>query len=378
MKIVIAADSFKGSCTAREAAEYMSRGIKRVFPSADTVELPIADGGEGTVESLVAAANGRMVSVDTRDPLGRPISACYGLLPDGTAIVETAAASGLTLVPASERDALHASTYGTGLLVRHALEKGAKKIILGLGGSATSDGGLGIAQALGISFLDSDGAQLASGGVELARLDRIDPAGLLPEAKDCEFILACDVKNKLYGPEGAAYVFAPQKGASPEQVRILDAALENYGRVLREQFGIDTAEREGSGAAGGLGCVFMAFLGAKVRPGIELVLDTIDFDSHIRCADLVITGEGRLDSQSAYGKVPDGVARRTKRIKNIPVIAIGGSIGEGAEELYACGVDAMESTVSRITTLDDAMAHAGENIEAAAERVMRLIRAGMQ
>ena len=356
----------------------MSRGIKRVFPSADTVELPIADGGEGTVESLVAAANGRMVSVDTRDPLGRPISACYGLLPDGTAIVETAAASGLTLVPASERDALHASTYGTGLLVRHALEKGAKKIILGLGGSATTDGGLGIAQALGISFLDRDGAQLASGGVELARLDRIDPAGLLPEAKDCEFILACDVKNKLYGPEGAAYVFAPQKGASPEQVRILDAALENYGRVLREQFGIDTAEREGSGAAGGLGCVFMAFLGAKVRPGIELVLDTIDFDSHIRCADLVITGEGRLDSQSAYGKVPDGVARRTKRIKNIPVIAIGGSIVEGAEELYACGVDAMESTVSRITTLDDAMAHAGENIEAAAERVMRLIRAGMQ
>lgn len=378
MTVVIAVDSFKGSCTAREAAEYMSRGVRRVFPGAEMIKLPIADGGEGTVEALVSAAGGREVTVDTFDPLGRPIAAAYGVLPDGTAVVETAAASGLTLIAREERDALRASTYGTGVLICHALSSGARRMILGLGGSATTDGGAGIARALGVRFLDSAGRELPPGGAALADLAEIDISGLMPEARECEFILACDVKNKLCGTEGAAYVFAPQKGADARQVRALDAALANFARVLKTQFASDAAEREGSGAAGGLGCVFMAWLNCAIRPGVDLVLDTIGFEAHVRRASLVLTGEGRLDAQSAYGKVPDGVARRAKKVKNVPVIAIGGSIGDGAEQLYSSGVDAMESSVDRVTTLDAAMANAAANIEAAAERAMRLISAGMR
>lgn len=378
MNIVIAVDSFKGSCTAREAAEYLHCGAARVFPDAQFVKLPIADGGEGTVEAIISAAGGSIVPVAAFDPLDRPITASYGVLPDGTAVVETAAASGLTLVKREERDALRASTYGTGVLIRHALQSGARKMIIGLGGSATTDGGAGIAKALGIRFLDAAGHELPPGGASLASLARIDASGLIPEARECEFILACDVKNKLCGSEGAAYVFAPQKGADARQVRALDAALQNYARVLQEQFASDAPWREGSGAAGGLGCVFMTWLNCAIRPGVDLVLDTIGFDAHVHDASLVITGEGRLDAQSAYGKVPSGVARRAKAVKSVPVIAVGGSIGEGAEQLYACGIDAMESSVERITTLDDAMANAGTYIAAAAERAMRLIKAGTE
>lgn len=378
MKIVIAPDSFKGSCTAREAAEYIRRGVAEVFPDAEFTLLPIADGGEGTVDSLVAATGGRLVEVDSFDPLGRPIRAPYGILPDGTAVVETAAASGLTLVAAHERDALRASTYGTGLLIRRALERGARRIIIGLGGSATTDGGMGLARALGLRFLDADGAPLDDGGAELARLARIDVSDLMPEAASCRFVLACDVKNVLCGAEGAAYIFSPQKGASPAQVQQLDAALANYARVLKEQFGSDAALRPGSGAAGGLGCVFMAFFNAEVKPGIELVLDTIGFDKHVCDADLVITGEGRLDAQSAYGKVPCGVAERSKSMKNVPVVAIGGAIGDGADVLYFRGVDALASAVSRVSTLDEAMSATEQNLTQTSRRTAQLIKLGMR
>lgn len=376
MNIVIAPDSFKGSCSAREAAEYIRRGVAEVFPDAAFTLLPIADGGEGTVDSLVAATNGRLVEVDTLDPLGRPIRAAYGVLTDGTAVVETAAASGITLVTAEERDALRASTYGTGLLIRHALENGVRRMIIGLGGSATTDGGMGLARALGLRFLDGDGEPLHDGGAELARLASIDSSALMHEAAQCEFVLACDVKNVLCGKEGAAYIFGPQKGASPEQVRVLDAALANYGRVLKEQFGSDAAMRPGSGAAGGLGCVFMAFFKSSVKPGIELILDTIGFDAHVGNADLVITGEGRLDAQSAYGKVPCGVAKRSKSIKNVPVVALGGAISEGAEQLYSCGVDALVAAVSRVCSLDEAMSETEKNIVSASRRTAELIRLG--
>lgn len=378
MKIVIAPDSFKGSCTAREAAEYIRRGVAEVFPDAEFTLLPIADGGEGTVDSLVAATGGRLVEVDSFDPLGRPIRAPYGILPDGTAVVETAAASGLTLVAAHERDALRASTYGTGLLIRRALERGARRVIIGLGGSATTDGGMGLARALGLRFLDADGSPLDDGGAELARLARIDVSALMPEAASCRFVLACDVKNVLCGAEGAAYVFSPQKGASPAQVQQLDAALGNYARVLKKQLGSDAALRPGSGAAGGLGCVFMAFFNAEVKPGIELVLDTIGFDKHVREADLVITGEGRLDAQSAYGKVPCGVAERSKSMKNVPVVAIGGAIGDGADALYSRGVDALASAVSRVCTLDEAMSATEQNLTQTSRRTAQLIKLGMR
>lgn len=376
MNVIIAPDSFKGSCTAREAAEYIARGVTEVFPDAAITLLPIADGGEGTVDSLVAAAKGRFVSVATVDPLDRPIAAQYGVLPDGTVVVEAAAASGLTLVALEERDAMRASTYGTGLLLRHALENGAKKILIGLGGTATTDGGMGIGRALGISFLDAEGKPLADGGAELARLDKIDVSGLMPQAKECEFILACDVKNTLCGENGAAYVFSPQKGANAQQVQQLDAALANYARVLATM-GSDVANRPSSGAAGGLGCVFMAFLNAGVRSGIDLVLDTIGFDNHVRDADMVITGEGRLDAQSACGKVPCGVATRTKAVRNIPVIAIGGAIADGAETLYSCGVDTLVSSISEVTTLQTAMQNAEKNITSATVRAMRLVKLGM-
>lgn len=376
MNIIIAPDSFKGSCTAREAAEYIRLGVSEVYPKAEFTLLPIADGGEGTVDSLVAATGGALVAVDTFDPLGRAISASYGVLPDGTAVVETAAASGLTLLAPDERDALRASTYGTGVLIRAALKRGARRIILGLGGSATTDGGMGLARALGIRFLDSEGKELSDGGEELARLARIDASKLMPEALECEFILACDVKNVLCGEQGAAYVFAPQKGADAQQVRLLDSALSNYARVLSSQLHSDAAFQPGSGAAGGIGCVFIAFFKCSVRPGIDLVLDTVGFDSLVQRADLVITGEGRLDAQSAFGKVPCGVATRTKNAKNIPVVALGGAIGDGADALYSCGVDALVSAVSRVTTLDEAMRGVKENIISSARRAAELIRVG--
>ena len=377
MKIVIATDSFKGSCSAPDAARAMAAGVRQVFPQAETVCLPVADGGEGTTDALLTALGGQRVSVPVHDPMGRPILAEYGLLPDGTAVVETAAASGLPLVAPEERDALHASTYGTGELIRHALTHGATRILLGLGGSATTDGGLGLGQALGLSFRDAAGQELGPGGIALAGLAKIDASHLLPEARNCTFRLACDVRNPLCGPEGAAAVFGPQKGADPAQVKQLDEALAHYGAVLAEQCASDAAQQPGSGAAGGLACTLLAFFPASLCPGIDLVLDTVGFEGQLADCTLVLTGEGRLDGQSACGKVPYGVARRAKA-HGLPVVAIGGSIGPGAEALYTCGVDALVSTVDKITTLADAMAHAEENITTAAARAMRLLQAGQK
>ena len=377
MKVVIAADSFKGSCSAGQVVAAIKKGVHKVFPEAETVCIPVADGGEGTVDALLAAVGGERVRLTVQDPLGRPIEAEYGVLPDGTAVIETAAASGLPLLRLEERDALHASTFGTGELIRHALKRGARKVILGLGGSATTDGGLGLAQALSISFQDASGKELGAGGAALSALEKIDASGLVPEAAGCEFVLACDVRNKLCGPKGAAAVFGPQKGATPEQVEELDRCLARYGDILLRQFDCDAAQREGSGAAGGLGCAMLAFFNAAIRPGIDLVLDAAGFDRAAASADLVLTGEGRLDAQSAYGKVPAGVAGRAKAAGTAAVVAIGGAIGEGAEALYACGVDEMVSTVDRIVTLEQAMACASESLERCTVRTMRLLRMGM-
>lgn len=377
MKVLIAADSFKGSCTAEEAISAMAQGVRAVFPNAETVELPVADGGEGTVCAMAAATGGRIVRAPAHDPLGRAIRAEYGILPDGTAVIETAAASGLTLLRPEERDALRASTYGTGELIRHALEHGAERVILGLGGSATTDGGAGLAQALGVSLLDAAGRELPPGGAALQALARIDHTGVMPQAKHCRFLLACDVRNQLCGTNGAAAVFGPQKGADAEQVRLLDAALAHYAEVLRRQLGCDAAQREGSGAAGGLACAMLAFFDAVLCPGIDLVLDAVGFNAALTGADLVLTGEGRLDAQSAGGKVPAGVARRVKAAGNVPVIAIGGAIGEGADALYDCGVDALVSAVSAVTTLEDAMKNAPASIRESTARAMRLLRVGM-
>ena len=375
MNILIAADSFKGSCSAREVTDTIESAAKAVIPDVAVTKIPVADGGEGTVDALVAAMNGTKVRVPAHDPLGRAITAEYGLLPDGSAVIETAAASGLTLLKPKERDALRASTFGTGELIRHALEHGVKKIILGLGGSATTDGGAGLAQALGISFLDKTGKELAPGGVHLAQ---ISTAGLLTEASECEFVIACDVKNRLCGSSGAAAIFGPQKGATPDQVRILDSALDHYASVLKDQLKCSTAETDGSGAAGGLLCGIIPYFPVTICSGIDLVLDLTNFDEHVKLADLVITGEGRIDSQSALGKVPVGVASRAKKIRNVPVVAIAGAKGEGCEALYKFGIDAIFDTVPGIITLEEAMEHAKENLERTAENVLRIFLAGSQ
>ena len=372
MNILIAADSFKGSCSAREVTDTIESAAKAVIPDVAVTKIPVADGGEGTVDALVAAMNGTKVRVPAHDPLGRAITAEYGLLPDGSAVIETAAASGLTLLKPKERDALRASTFGTGELIRHALEHGVKKIILGLGGSATTDGGAGLAQALGISFLDKTGKELAPGGVHLSELAQISTAGLLTEASECEFVIACDVKNRLCGSSGAAAIFGP------DQVRILDSALDHYASVLKDQLKCSTAETDGSGAAGGLLCGIIPYFPVTICSGIDLVLDLTNFDEHVKLADLVITGEGRIDSQSALGKVPVGVASRAKKIRNVPVVAIAGAKGEGCEALYKFGIDAIFDTVPGIITLEEAMEHAKENLERTAENVLRIFLAGSQ
>ncbi len=376
MKVVVAVDSYKGSASAAEAATYIKEGILRADRDTQVTLLPLADGGEGTVEALTVATGGRIIREKSVDPLGRTVDAFYGLLPDGTAVIETAAASGLTLLRKDERDALKSSSYGTGLLIKSALLNGAEKIIIGLGGSATTDGGRGIAKALGIRYLDRNGNEIQEGGADLVRLHSIDTSSMMKEAAKCHFIFASDVTNHLWGKDGAAYVYGPQKGADEKDVETLDKALRHYSSVLLERACFDTQKVVSTGAAGGLACPLLAFCNAEVISGIDFILDTIDFDSKVRDADLVITGEGRLDRQSAFGKVPDGVAGRTKKIREIPVIAIGGSIGDGAEELYDCGVDALVSTVSSITTLDEAIRNVKDNIIKAAERTMKLVLVG--
>lgn len=376
MNILIAADSFKGSCSARQVTETIERAAKNVIPDVNVTKIPVADGGEGTVDALVTAMNGTKVAVPAHDPLGRPITAEYGLLPDGSAVIETAAASGLTLLKLEERDALHASTFGTGELIRHALEHGVKKIILGLGGSATTDGGAGLAGALGISFLDKNGKELEPGGVHLSELASISTDGLLKEAAGCEFVVACDVKNHLCGALGAAAVFGPQKGADAEQVKILDAALAHYASVLKDELHCDAADTDGSGAAGGLLCGILPYFPVTICSGIDLVLDLTDFDEHVKHADLVITGEGRIDFQSALGKVPVGVAERAKKVRNVPVVAIAGAKGDGCETLYKFGIDAIFDTIPGVMSLDDVMSHAEENLERTAENVLRLFQIG--
>ena len=376
MNILIAADSFKGSCSARQVTDTIERAAKNVIPDVTVTKIPVADGGEGTVDALVTAMNGTKVAVPAHDPLGRPITAEYGLLPDGSAVIETAAASGLTLLKLEERDALHASTFGTGELIRHALEHGVKKIILGLGGSATTDGGAGLAGALGISFLDKNGKELEPGGVHLSELASISTDGLLKEAAGCEFVVACDVKNHLCGALGAAAVFGPQKGADAEQVKILDAALAHYASVLKDELHCDAADTDGSGAAGGLLCGILPYFPVTICSGIDLVLDLTDFDEHVKHADLVITGEGRIDFQSALGKVPVGVAERAKKVRNVPVVAIAGAKGDGCETLYKFGIDAIFDTIPGVMSLDDVMSHAEENLERTAENVLRLFQIG--
>jgi glycerate kinase len=376
VKVVVAPDSYKGSASALAVAEAIERGVRTVFPDSVVVKVPIADGGEGTVDALVVATGGRIEERTVRGPLGEPVRARWGVLGGGeTAVIEMAAASGLPLVPKDRRDPRVTTTYGTGELVRAALDAGLTKLVVGIGGSATNDGGTGMARALGVRFLDASGAELPEGGAALARLHRIDLSGLDPRVAKAQIVVACDVDNPLTGPRGASAVYGPQKGATPEMVKELDAALARFAEVARAATGRDVASEPGAGAAGGLGAGLMFFTPAKLRPGVSIVLEATGFQALVRDADLVITGEGRTDFQTAMGKAPVGVAAEAKR-HGVPVVCLAGGLGEGAEDVLAKGIDALASTVPGPMSLEECVARGAALIETAAVRVCRLVKVG--
>ena len=372
MKILIASDSFKGSATTMEVADNIAKGLLRVCPEIEIEKLPVADGGEGTVETLVAGMDGEFVQVEVTGPLGERVKAKYGIIDDGMAIIEMAEASGLVLVEEEMRNPTLTTTYGTGELILSALERGLKRIYVGIGGSATNDGGMGMARALGYRFLDRDGNELPDGGGSLGQLDRIDLTKVTPLLKDARITVMCDVENPLFGPDGAAFVYGPQKGADPDMVQLLDENLRHFSEILIRDMNADVAEIPGSGAAGGLGGGLMAFCGAELKPGIEMVLDILDFDSHLQDVDLVVTGEGRIDGQSAKGKVPAGVAKRAKKL-NKPLVAVAGGVGEGAEGLYSIGTDLILPIVDGPMELRQAMNEVDILLERTGERLARII-----
>lgn len=376
MKIVIAPDSYKESLSALEVASAIERGFREIYPNADYHQLPVADGGEGTVEAMVAATQGRVVDVEVTGPLGDTVQGFYGLSGDEqSAFIEMAAASGLELVPTDKRCPLTTTSWGTGELIRHALDAGVKHIIIGLGGSATNDGGAGMAQALGVKLLTADNQAIAPGGAGLATLKRIDISELDARLAECRIEVACDVTNPLTGEEGASAVFGPQKGATPEMITRLDAALAHYAQCVKRCLDIDVLTLQGGGAAGGMGAALYAFCGAELRPGIEIVTDALHLDKLVADADLVITGEGRIDSQTIHGKVPVGVARVAKRY-NVPVIAIGGSLTPDVGVVHEHGLDAVFSVLYRICTLEDALRDAEDNLVMAARNIAAVLKMG--
>lgn len=375
MKIVIAPDSFKESLSALEAANAIERGFKLVFPNAVYSKMPMADGGEGTVQSLVDATNGLIEERIVTGPLGEPVKAFFGLMGDGkTAVIEMAAASGLHLVPVENRNPLVTSTRGTGELISAALDLGVKHIIIGIGGSATNDGGAGMVQALGGKLLDELGNDIGSGGGALSHMVTIDLTGLDARLKDVQIEVACDVDNPLTGPRGASAIFGPQKGATPEMVDLLDKNLSHFADVAERALGKSFRDIEGVGAAGGLGASLLAFLNADLKRGIHIVLNAVNFEDVVKDADLVITGEGRIDSQTVYGKTPIGVAKAAKKY-GVPVIGLAGSLSQDSDVVYEHGIDALFSIVPGITTLPDAFEHAAYYMERTARNIAASMRA---
>ena len=377
MQVVVAPDAYKGSATALEVANAMQRGVLRVFPHASVLKCPIADGGEGTVESLVYATHGTLETTTVTGPLGDKVEAKWGILGNGkTAIIEMAAASGLDLVPLDKRNPGITTTFGTGELILAALNKGIRHIILGIGGSVTNDGGMGCLSALGVQFLDKNGAPLPSGGLALSKLALINTTGLDKRLQDTDLTVACDVTAPLCGQQGASQVFAAQKGASPAMVKELDTALFHYAAIAKETTGRDSAAVAGSGAAGGLGAGFLFFTKATLQSGIDLVLQALDFEFLIEDCQLIITGEGCTDAQTALGKAPIGVAKVARKL-GIPVLCVSGCLEQGAETIYSHGIQAAIPCVAKPMTLEESMAHAPELITRATERICRAVSVGI-
>ncbi|MGF6269926.1 glycerate kinase [Lelliottia nimipressuralis] len=377
MKIVIAPDSYKESLSALEVATAIEQGFREIFPDAHYVKLPVADGGEGTVEAMVAATQGGIIKVRVTGPLGENAEGFYGLSGDEqSAFIEMAAASGLEMVAPSLRNPLKTTSWGTGELIRHALDAGVKHIIIGIGGSATNDGGAGMVQALGAKLLDAEDNPIGMGGGELEKLARIDISELDTRLANCRIEVACDVTNPLTGKEGASAVFGPQKGATPEMIARLDDSLAHYAKIIARDLDIDVLNLEGGGAAGGMGAALYAFCGAELRQGIEIVTDALHLDNHVADADLVITGEGRIDSQTIHGKVPVGVAKVAKRY-NKPVIGIAGSLTADVGVVHEHGIDAVFSVIYTVCTLEEALKNAEENVRMAARNIAAVLKMGM-
>ncbi|KJV46999.1 glycerate kinase [Pantoea sp. BL1] len=376
MKIVIAPDSYKESLSALEVAAAIEAGFSEIFPDAEYVKIPVADGGEGTVEAMVAATQGSIVRLTVTGPLGAPVEAFYGLSGDErSAFIEMAAASGLELVPAAQRDPLITNSYGTGELIKNALDRGVDHIIIGIGGSATNDGGSGMMQALGARLLDQQGNEIAFGGGALPQLARIEIDQLDKRIQQCRIEVACDVTNPLTGEEGASAIFGPQKGATPELVHQLDNALAHYAEIIHRDLDIDVLHIAGGGAAGGMGAALHAFCQAELRRGIEIVTEALELADQVQDADLVITGEGRIDSQTINGKVPIGVAKVAKQF-NKPVIGIAGSLTADVGVVHQHGLDAVFSVLFSIGSLEDALANAAQNVRLTARNVAATIKVG--
>ncbi|WP_333657378.1 glycerate kinase [Tissierella praeacuta] len=371
--ILLAPDSFKESMTAKEVCHAMERGIKKANNSISCIHVPMADGGEGTMQSLVDATNGQIYTVEVIGPLGNEVEASYGVLGDGeTGVIEMASASGIHLVPSEKRNPLITTTYGTGQLIKSCLNHGVKKLLIGIGGSATNDGGIGVVQALGGKFLDKEGKELGFGGGELDKLVTIDLSNFDNRLKDVIVEVACDVNNPLCGEQGASYVFGLQKGATPEIMKVLDNNLRHYGILIKEQLGIDVLYESGAGAAGGLGAGLMAFLNGRLNKGIDMVIKYSKLEEKLPYADMVWTGEGSIDFQTQFGKTPIGVAKLAKEY-NKPVVALAGRVGTNIETLYTMGIDSIFSITRDITTLEEALEKGQENMEKTAENIIRLM-----
>jgi glycerate kinase len=371
--IVLAPDSFKESMTAKEVCEAMERGIKKGNPNVTCIHVPMADGGEGTMQSLVDATGGTVHTVTVTGPLGDQVEASYGISGDGsTGVLEMASASGIHLVPIAQRNPLVTTTYGTGELIKACLDHGVSRLLIGIGGSATNDGGAGVVQALGGKLLDAEGKELAFGGGELGRLARLDLSGFDPRLQDVEVEVACDVTNPLCGETGASHVFGPQKGATPEMIEQLDRNLRHYAGVMKQQLGKDIIDYPGAGAAGGLGGGLMAFLNGTLKKGIDMVVDYTGLEEKVRQADMVWTGEGGMDFQTQYGKTPFGVARVAKK-HGKPVVALAGRVGDGIDVLYDQGMDAIFGIMPGAATLSEALANGVQNVERTSENIVRLM-----
>jgi len=376
MRVLISPQEFKGSLTAKEAAEAIAEGLRRALPDAELDIVPMADGGPGIVQAILSARAGHEETCQAQDPLGRPVTAAWGLLEEGpTAVIEMAAASGLVLLKSEERDPRRTSTYGTGQIIQAALDAGCRRLIIGVGGSATNDGGAGMAQALGARLLDEKGRDLPPGGAALRQLDRIDVSGLDPRIADSHVVVASDVTNPLCGPLGASMVYGPQKGATPEMIEELDAALAHFAQVIRRDLGVDIISLPGAGAAGGLAGGLAAFLNAEIRPGAELVAQTVGLRERLRRADIVFTGEGRLDAQTPFGKTVATVARLAKE-QGRPVVALAGSIDEGYPALRREGIDAALAITPGPLSLAEAQADAARLLADVAEQAVRLLLTG--